>query len=297
MAERRWQGRSHGGRWGTALVGWVARLGLLPVHLFVLFPTLWFLWRDHQARRHALRFWRHLRPDLGRWGRLVACALHFWTFARVLTDRVVAVLAPQAIRQTHRGEQAMSAAMASRHGCLLLSAHVGGWELAGRWLTRYSGVRFHLAMLRAEDPRVEAELRRQIGDHPLHLIDLADPIAAGVAVINALRAGDTVCMLADRTLGDTSHSLRVPFLGRPARFPTGPFLAAVLTGAWIVPTFTVMRGLGDYVMTAWPPFRITPAGRSGRAQALDQAAARFAEALARTVRQHPRQWFNFYDFW
>lgn len=295
---RAWNGRSRGGGAGHALVHAFARVGGLRFcYVMVLPPALWFFASDHAARRTMMAYWGRMRPSLGRWGRAFMALRHFHAFARTLADRFLVGASPGSIDFINLGARELKRGMRHPQGCILLSAHVGAWELAGRWLTIYPGARINIVMLKAEDPRVQAQLDRAMGDHPFAIIDLRDPFAASLEIAAALRRGETVCMLGDRSAGDGRNTLAVPFLGAPARFPTGPFLAAAATGAVIVPSFTVKRGLDTYVCIADEPWTVRFSSRAARAEELRVAVARWAERLEQVVRRHPLQWQNFYDFW
>jgi predicted LPLAT superfamily acyltransferase len=298
LNHRVWRGRSHGGGLGHALVHAFARYGGLRLcYLLLIPPTTWFFLTDTKARLATMRYWRRVRPRLGRWGTAFMTWRHFYSFARNLADRFLISAAPGSIAFTNRGGERMDAAMRHPNGCILLSAHVGNWELAGRWITTHPGARVNIVMLLDEDPRVQDELKRAMGDHPFAIIDLRDPFTASLAIAAALRRGETCCMLGDRTAGAAGNSLAAPFLGDLARFPTGPFIAAAATGALIVPTFSFKDGLDRYVLFADPPWTVSFTSRATRQRELGQAVARWAERLERVVRRHPLQWQNFYDFW
>ncbi len=292
-----WTGRSYGGGLGTRIVTVVARLGPIPLYLFALGPALWILLRDRRARMASLEWWDRVRPGApGRRGQLVAAGLHFWSFARTLCDRLLVYRRPAAIACRHTGAPAMLGAMRSGDGCILLSAHLGNWEMAGRWLTRYGDLPITIAMRVGEDPKVRRELERVMGDHPLRIVDLGDGIGVGLAIAAALGRGETCCLLGDRDAGsgDVEHAR---FLGRPAPFPRGPFLAAAATGAWVVPCFALRTGSGRYTMHADPPFRIAERPDAGRRKAVHRALRTWVGRLEAVARRHPYQWHNFYPFW
>jgi predicted LPLAT superfamily acyltransferase len=295
-ADRQWTGRSRGGGWGTWCVAQMAWLGAVPVHCFVLPLAVFYCATDRRARRAITDYWRRLRPRDSGFARVCRVLLHFYSFARILADRFLDRLTPGGLPQRHLGAAAMRACMHSPRGCILLSAHVGSWELSGRWLTRYPEVTVNIVMLAGEDPRVAEQLHRVMGEHPCHIIDLADPTGAGIAIAGALGRGETCCLLGDRTAGDDRHVEWLPFLGKPAAFATGPFIAAAVTGAWIVPAVCVKEGDG-YLMRAYRPIRIPSTSRSGRPAVVRQAMVAWVACLERTVRRHPYQWHNFYDFW
>jgi hypothetical protein len=45
------------------------------------------------------------------------------------------------------------------------------------------------------------------------------------------------------------------------------------------------------------PITVGPGPRSGRDRRIRDALYRYVELLEQTVRNHPYQWYNFYDFW
>jgi predicted LPLAT superfamily acyltransferase len=297
-SHRPWTGTSRGGGLGTALVGAFARWGGRDLcYLGVIPPALWFWWRDAAARRAITSYWRRLRPDESAWRRTLRVPWHFWTFARSLADRLIIAHAPGSLRYERIGLDIMQQAMAHPQGCILLSAHLGSFELAARWLVSHAERPINLVLLDGEDPRVQAHLRRHMGERPYRVIDLRDPTAAALAIVAALGQGETCCMLGDRSAGGDDGLVAVDFLGGTVRFPIGPFVAAALTGALIVPTFCVRSGWRTWLCRADAPWRIEAGPRRERQERLRAAVQCWADRLAAEVRRHPWQWNNYYDLW
>ncbi|GDY12433.1 hypothetical protein LBMAG53_13110 [Planctomycetota bacterium] len=304
--DRQWRGRSHGGGFGTALVRQVARWGGRDLcYVFLLFPALWFSVADRRARSAVIDYWRRMRPEQPRWRAALRVPFHFWRFACGLADRLLASV-PRAVIRTTDGFEQMIEAMRHPRGCIILSAHVGSFELSARWMARFGSAqatasaampRFNLVMMDAEDPRVQAELAKTMGDRPYAVIDLRDPTTAALAVASALNRGETCCMLGDRTAGDASATVAVPFLGGIARFPTGPFIAAAATGAVIVPAFCCRAGWARWHCQADAPWTIDLGPRSQRRERLRHEVARWAARVEAQVRAHPWDWNNYFPFW
>jgi predicted LPLAT superfamily acyltransferase len=118
---------------------------------------------------------------------------------------------------------------------------------------------------------------------------------ASLAIIGALTRGEVVAMQADRCL-ETQEEL-IPFLGTPARFPKGPFVAAAVAGAPLIHAFAVREGTYRYRLRAYPPEHVAFGDRRERPQLLREWMGRFVQHLEETLREHPLQWHNFYDFW
>ena len=301
-ARNSWRGRTSGGALligsAVALMRWIRQPGviLLSPPIAVLGLIL-----DHQARSASMRYFRHLRPGLARDEQLGLAWRHLSAFGRVLCDRMLAYSDPQHLHIDFAGPGAerLRRAVHHRQGCLLLSAHVGNWELAGQLLHRLGQGegRSHLVMIESEDPAVRALIRANMGDRPPAIIDPRDGFAASLAIRSALAAGDTVCMLADRTMPGQPW-LAVPFLGRTAPFPTGPFVIAAVTGCLVVPCFLLKKERNRYALVVDAPWSITPGGdRLHRRLAIEERVKHWVRRLESVVRTHPFQWHNFADFW
>jgi predicted LPLAT superfamily acyltransferase len=293
-----WSGRSHGGSLGHRAVHLVARLaGPTVCYLFVLVPTIVLFVRLSERRRICERYWGRLRPSLGRWGRTFMALRQFWSFARLLADRFLITAAPGRLHHRSLGYDTLRRGAQHPHGCVMISAHVGNWELSGRFLDSYRFGTAHLVMLQTEDPAVSQQIRAALGAQGLGIIDLKDPFTASLEIAAALRRGETCCMLGDRTAGSAEGTMCVPFCGGWARFPVGPFIAAAATGAVMVPTFCLKTGWTRYATFA-PAIWTTNLGtRRQRQEHLQTAVTRWARLLETVVRRYPLQWHNFFDFW
>jgi lauroyl/myristoyl acyltransferase len=184
------------------------------------------------------------------------------------------------------GERHLEAAAAGRRGVVVLTAHLGNWELAGRLMARRMNRPTHVVVAPEVDPRVERFLRS--GPAPVHFVARDDPRAA-LPLIAALRRGELVAMQGDRALGGRGD-VPVPFFGCEAPFPLGPFLLARAAGATVVSAFCVLGGDRRYTIHIDEPLRVLPDGERA-------ALARWVSGLEHMVRTHPEQWFNFFDVW
>lgn len=267
-------------------------------YLLLLPPSLWFWLRDGSARRANIAYWRRLRPAWS-WGRCgLRSWLHFWGFARTLADRLLQNSAASNLAYQQLNIERMEDAMRHPQGCILLSAHIGSFELSARWLAqRPTAPRINLVMLDAEDPRVQQQLAKGMGERPYGVIDLRDSFGAAMKIAAALGRGETCCMLGDRTAGDPSATCVVTFLGGTAHLPTGPFIAAAITEALIVPTFCCRTGWATWTCEADDPWQIDLGDRNGRRERLQAVVQRWADRLAVQVGRHPGQWNNYYAFW
>lgn len=132
---------------------------------------------------------------------------------------------------------------------------------------------------------------------PARLIDLGgDRLGAIFEIRKRLEQGQHVAVLADRcTPGE--RSIVVPFMGRDARFPTGPYVLAATLECPVYFVAAIYRSDDCYEIHAERLFDSVRLPRAARAAALREHAVHYAERLEGLARREPLSWFNFYDFW
>ncbi len=172
-------------------------------------------------------------------------------------------------------------------GLISLTAHVGNWELAGRLLAGRTARATHVVVAEAEAREIERWVRRN-GDG-MHFVTRSRPTVS-LELVSALRRGEVVALQGDRALGSRGDAL-IPFFGRPAPFPLGPFLLARATGAPLVPAFCLLDAGHRYTVKVAEPIAVARGGD------VDDGARAWVAVLEDVVRAHPTQWFNFFDIW
>ena len=114
----------------------------------------------------------------------------------------------------------------------------------------------------------------------------------------AIERGEFVGILGDRIWPSEQHrTVSVSFLGRPARFPLGPYLLQGVLGCPMLLTTCLRTGPARYTATTQT---LAPGGavpRLERAKHAEELAHRFAAVLEQGCIEAPLQWFNFFDFW
>src|SRR5262249_8363962 len=144
----------------------------------------------------------------------------------------------------------------------------------------------HVVVAQEEIQALERWVRRD-GDGVRFVPRTAPTVS--LKLVAALRRGEVVAVQGDRALGTRGDAL-VPFFGRPAPFSLCPLFVARAVRVPLAPAFC-MRGPDHRYTVTMPEPLTAPAG--GEEDALRTWVARLEE----TVRQHPTQWFNFFDIW
>jgi KDO2-lipid IV(A) lauroyltransferase len=169
------------------------------------------------------------------------------------------------------GEHHLDAAIGAGRGVVLLTAHLGNWEFAGRLLSSRGGRTAHVVLSAEQDAALERYLRL---DSPQLRFVTRHHATSTLGLLAALRRAELVAMQADRPSGGRGDAI-VPFFGEPAAFPLGP--CAMAPG-------------GRYRLEIDPPIWVKPGEELA-------GLATVVAALERVIRAYPTQWFNFFDAW
>jgi len=187
------------------------------------------------------------------------------------------------------GQDRLKAALALGQGAILVTAHIGPWDLAGGLLARELGVPVAVAMEPERDARardLHDGVRTRSGVTVLHLGD--HPLDA-LSLLRQLRQGGVLAVQLDRP-PPGGRTLAVSLFGSPYSVPEGPFRLAALAGVPVFPTFARRSGYFSYEFRIGSEIRVA---RGAGAAELEAAAQQATDEMARFLKSHATQWFNF----
>jgi KDO2-lipid IV(A) lauroyltransferase len=188
------------------------------------------------------------------------------------------------------GIEHLRSAMAQGKGALILTAHLGNWELlaASHVLT---GFPLSVVVRLLDQPSLDRLVARFRARSLAELIDKRRAIAE---VLSALRRQRMVGILLDQN-ASRREGVFVPFFGVPASTSKGLALLALKTGAPVVPIFIHREPDGRHRVIVDPA---VPLPRTGnRERDLVEATAAFTRIIEAKVRRWPEQWLWIHRRW
>ncbi|WP_434048337.1 MULTISPECIES: LpxL/LpxP family acyltransferase [Sorangium] len=243
-----------------------------------------------ELRRRVAQNLRRVRGPRSRVADVLDTAAVFATYGSCITEALLLTSGRgYAVQRRSRGVEHYHACAAAGRGILMVTAHTGGWDIAGQILGVVHPEGVMLAMQRERDAEARAiqdAARRRAGVLVAHIGD--GPLDA-LPLLGHLRRGGVVAMQIDR-VPPGMRSREVPFLGARWRAPEGPIALAAMSGAPILPVFTHRLGFLEYEAVVAPPIWLS---RRATEEERDRAAATMMGALERFLRAHPTQWFHF----
>ncbi len=191
-----------------------------------------------------------------------------------------------------RGYENIERARSSGKGVIVVTAHLGNWELGGLILAS-AGLPLSIVTLREPSNELSEwreNYRKQLG---IRTITVGEDRFAFVEMMRALRHNEFVAMLVDRPYEGSGTP--VQFFGRETLFSSGPALLWHHTEAAVLPAFVLQRASGRYFSFADPIIELERT--SNRDSDIATNTQRIASVFETIIRHHPDQWYNYVSIW
>jgi predicted LPLAT superfamily acyltransferase len=271
---------------------------------FILPIVAYFFVTDRRGRRASRRYLERVYAlpagarTLGHRPTVRDGFRHYYEFGLATIDRLRFTLGGGDVDVVLRGREHFTPLLAARRGAVLLGAHLGSFD-ALRVLAAREGIAVNVLMVTRYAPRINAVLRRLNPGVDFRVIEPgSDPMDTASRLRACVERGEFVAMLGDRVAdGARSRVVRVPFLGRPAPFPSGPFVLAGALGCPILFMVGLRRTPTVFEVFTEPLAHAVDLPLAERAERLAGLTRRYAARLEAYCVEAPYQWFNFFDFW
>ena len=177
------------------------------------------------------------------------------------------------------------------HGVLIVTGHLGAWELSSYWHS-LMGYPMTMVIRRLDNARVDRmvnAIRCLHGNRVVHKDDFAR------GLLSAMKKGETVGILMDTNM-TPPQGVFVPFFGVAACTASGLARVALRTGAAVLPGFLVWeQAEKKYVLHFGPEIPLVKTEDDER-DTLENTA-RFTAAIEAFVRRYPDQWLWVHRRW
>ncbi len=198
------------------------------------------------------------------------------------------------------GLEHIESGFAAGRGVLLLTGHIGNWEIMGA----RAALEFPLTVIAR--PRSNQAVHESIEAIRAHAnVKVISRFDTGRAPVRVLRANQALAILPDQYEQSGSP---LPFFNQPTRMVDAVARLALLSGATIVPAFGIRRepwlADGRIVACVFPGFHLEKSSlEKSRSKADDRETAviegtrRVVHELETIIRAHPDQWLWMHRRW
>lgn len=287
-----WNGRSKGTTLGYKIFILLLKYGGLKAAYFLLRFVAWYYVFFVPAARRPIIYLYEERLGFDSKKSRKLFRKNIYTFGQTLLDKFYTLSTRKSIFKVSRqGGHHLNDMVAAGKGGIIISAHVGNYELAGHLLERLN-TKINIVMFDGEDAQIKHYIESATGPKSFNIIYVKEDLSHVYEMSAALRRNELICLHADRYVSG-SRTIKHVFLGKEAEFPFGPFALASKLRAPVSIVFALKTGNDNYHFTATAPQVFEGRGSEGAEKMLSA----YITELEKTVKAYPEQWFNYFDFW
>ncbi len=177
----------------------------------------------------------------------------------------------------------------SGKGGILLSAHLGNWELGGIAVPLL-GYPTSAVALTHKHKKVNNFFVTQRENKGLKVIPLGKAVKQ---CLSAIASNQLIALVGDRDFSE--KGMIVDFFNKPTIFPEGPAAFHLKTGAPIIPIFMLRNQDDSFTYKLEKPIEFTPTG--DRNKDVKELISLYILIFEDYIRKYPDQWYMFRQFW
>ncbi|MEO8237051.1 MAG: lipid A biosynthesis acyltransferase [Flavobacterium sp.] len=214
----------------------------------------------------------------------------YYTFGQTIIDKI-SISAGMRNKFTYEfdGIEILKNLLAEKKGGVLISAHVGNFEIAEHFLGDIDvDFQINLVTTDLEHSDIKKYLETVTQKPTVKFIIIKDDLSHIFEINAALANNELVCFTGDRYFEGTK-SLSENILGQEANFPAGPFLIASRLKVPVVFVYVMKEPNLHYHLYA----------REATVKHRDEKGLlkAYIESVENILQKYPLQWFNYFDFW
>lgn len=191
-----------------------------------------------------------------------------------------------------KGLEYLEQALKQKKGAILLTAHIGNWEMGAAVLS-VLGYPLNVIALTHPHPKVNAFFNEQRNYKGNNVVPMRH---AARSCIKALEDNQFVALIADRDF--SGKGIIMSFLGRQVSIPKGAAIMALKTGAPIIPVFFLRREIGNFDVIFHPLIEVSPLPdvKIIDEVLIKQVMSKYIVEIEKAIRADPTQWLMFREF-
>ena len=273
---------------------WLAiNLGRKPTRLLLYPITAYFFLFTGKPRLASIDY---LNRVLGRKPRWWNGLKHIYYFSCTILDRVFLLSDNFDSFDIHiHNDDALMKYVEAKQGCILLGSHLGSFDVLRAVGISRAKIPIKVLMYQEQNHLIASLCDALNPEIAQSIIPLGKENTL-LKVNEALQDGNMVAILADRTL-ESDQSSDCEFLGKKARFPTGPIVLSSILKVPIMLVYNLYSGKNRYdIYFELLAEQINLKNRHDEKE-IHAWTQRYADRLTFYTKKSPYNWFNFYDFW
>ena len=285
-----WQGKSRGTVFGYKIfVFCMKTFGIRFAYFILYFVAFYFCFFAGDSTKSSYYYFRKRRKN-SKFRSILNVYKSYFIFGQTIIDKV-AISSGLRDKFTYHfdGVELINDALKQKKGGVLISAHVGNFEIAEHFFGELEeNASISILTTDSEHSAIKEYLESVTNKPRVNLIYIQEDLSHIFEINAALARNELVVITGDRYVKGSKY-LSEDLLDQLAKFPAGPFM---LASRLSVPVLFV------YVMketnTHYHLFTRQAKAKHRDAQAL---LKEYVSSVTWMLNKYPLQWFNYFDFW
>ena len=285
-----WDGKSKGTVLGYRIfVFLIQKAGIKAAYVLLYFVASYYFFFLKKSNK-AIFYYFNQRLGYSNFKSKKMVFKSYYTFGQTIIDKI-SISAGMRNKFTYEfdGIEILKNLLAEKKGGVLISAHVGNFEIAEHFLGDIDvDFQINLVTTDLEHSDIKKYLETVTQKPTVKFIIIKDDLSHIFEINAALANNELVCFTGDRYFEGTK-SLTEKILGQEANFPAGPFLIASRLKVPVVFVYVMKESNLHYHLYA----------REAAVKHRDEKGLlkAYIESVENILQRYPLQWFNYFDFW
>lgn len=286
----KWSGKTGGQKWMQKSLIFLFKWVNIRILYAVMSLVIPFYMLFNRKGYMSMYSYFHERLSYTPFKSFINVYVNHYTFGQIILDRF-AFYAGKRFNINIIGNENYENLINEENGFIMLSSHIGNYELAGYHL-KATKKNIYALIFGGETETVMKNRSKMFDGHNINMIPVKSDMSHLFEINNALRDGNIVSMPGDRIFGSAKY-VDLMFLGKNAKFPMGPFAIAAQRDVPIISIFVMKEATYNYTIYV---NEINSSGNN-RKEKVESMSKQFINNLEDIVLKYPTQWFNYYNFW
>ena len=288
--EVEWDGKSRGTVLGFKIfIFFIKHFGINAAYLLMHLPVPYFCLFSGKNVRGLYYYFRkrHKYSMLKTCYGIYKC---YFEFGKTLIDKVAI---SSGLRSNYtfqfEGHENIIEVLKEHKGGILISAHVGNFELAQHFFKeQIPDSPISIVITDQDHQEIKDYLEPYLQRKTAYLIVVKEDMSHIFEINAALGQNRIVCIAGDRFMPGGKF-FKSELLGKEAKFPSGPFILAEKLSIPVLFVYVMRERNKRYHLYAQKV--------DSNSKSAEELLDIFTTHLQKMIKKYPYQWFNFYDFW
>ncbi len=285
-----WDGKSRGAVIGYKIfIFLIKNLGVRSAYILLYFVAFYFLIFSYKGTKASFYYF-HNRLGFSRCSSIWKVYKNYFVFGQTIIDKVtISAGIKNKFTFEHDGGEAIIELLKAKKGGILISAHVGNFEIANYFFNEMEdSSHINLVTTDKEHRAIKEYLESISLKNNLKYIIVSEDLSHIFEINNALNNNELVCFTGDRYF-EGSKVLSEKLLGKEAKFPAGTFLIGSRLNVPVLFVYVMKETSNHYHL-------FTRKANFKKRDAQDLLKS-YTKSIEWILQKYPYQWFNYFDFW